>query len=320
MRANLPPLPFVLLALAAALLVPAPALAREERVIARLDYGNGPDQMSVRRSGESPAAFLPAGVYSFARHGGFLYLPDGLKFSVRVLDTDGLSMREMALDERVRASGAILYGDLWVGSTEAILTDSVRGAIHLLDPSLRLVRSVDTASLDERFRTPGLVSRDRAGRVYVGDVNSGRLYVFAGADLAAPVALEALADAFVHPEGFLVIARREAGNRAATVTLLDRRGRYLGTPGRIEGDGPMGPVDCVGVDRDGQFHFVWRERGTRRHFVLSATGRVAERGSYPEGLSALKLARNALVDPQGTLYTLSPEAQQLILRRLDRQR
>lgn len=307
-------------ALALLLAVATSAAAREERVVARLEYGNAPDQVSVRRAGEAPAAFLPAGVSSFARHGGTLYLPDGLKFSIRLLDADGLAMRELPLDPKVRAAGAILYGDLWVGSDEVILTDTERGVVHLLTPSLQLVRSVETATLDERFRAPCLVSRDRAGRLYLGDLATGRLHLFAGTDFSGHERLEGLADAFVHPEGLLIVARREPDGRVATVSLLDRRGRYLASPGRIEGEGPMGPVACVGVDRDGCLHFLWAERGARKHLALSPTGRVAERGTYPEGLAALKLARTGLVDPHGSLFLLSPEAARLLVRRFDRPR
>lgn len=306
-------------ALLAALFAALPAAAREEVAYVRAAYGNGRDQISVRRAGDAPAVFLPCGISTFARHGGITYVPDAYKFAFRLYDSNGLFLREAPLDDKARAGGPILFGDLTVDSEEILLTDTLHGAILRLDSGFRTLAVIDTAAIDERFRTPGLIFRDAAGQVYISDVNSGRLYVFANRKFTAPVVLENVENPCVLPEGIVVTTRLEAENRVTVISLLDREGRYLGSLGRIESAEPMGPVTCIGRDKTGMFHFSHRIRGRQIFTLLSETGRVVERCEFPEGLATLLLLRHALVDPDGTMFLMHPEKAQLVIRMYKRE-
>jgi hypothetical protein len=298
---------YLLLIISIFCLIPISSSALKVEAFLHMDYGNQKNEISVRQSGERPATFVPSGFSTFGFQDRKIYVCDGLKFAIKEFDFVGSLLREIPFDQEIRAEGAILFGDIHLTTEEIYLTDTQRGWLYVMDYKGKLLRKISTKSIDKSFTSPCLIFRDKKNRLYVQDRNTDRLFVSEDENFKNFTLLHRVCNPMVLDNGNIVTTHLESDNRQATISLIDREGRFLCHIHRIKEETAMNQVQCLGMNEAKVFYFTYRTRGKIHFLVLSPTGRIIDQTTFITGLNILLLAREGILTPDGVIYRIIAE-------------
>jgi hypothetical protein len=287
----------------------------EERFL-KINYGNMKNEISVKSSGGSPASFVPTGVYSIATHNKKIYIPDGLKFSIKVFDSFAHLEKDIHLDKKIGDGSPILFGDILVDSAEIYLTDTLNNMFYIINFNGKLIKKVNFKKITPHITTPSLIFKDNKNRIYISDWNNSKLIIFKTRKLKSYKILNKIENPFVLKNGFIVTTHLEKNNKLAMISLLDYEGKFIGELYEVKEELPMSQIKCLGINTQNSFHFYYKTRGKTNFFSISSTGRFIEKFSLDSGINILFLSKYCIMDKLNNIFKITPDKNKLIINKL----
>jgi hypothetical protein len=155
-----------------------------------------------------------------------LYIPDGLKFSIKVFDKFGHMEHEIPLNPSIFSKHPILFGDIMVKSNDIYLTDTLNSALYYLDKNGKLKKNINFKRLNCGISSPFLIFSDGVGRIYVNDRKNMNLVIFSDNSFKKFRILKNIENPYILKDGTIVSTHIINKNHTSVITLLDNDGKF----------------------------------------------------------------------------------------------